>query len=144
MWQGGAVLPTDHYLVLDRNGRQSSARWWAPPEPVVPMAEGALALREALSAAVAARVRARNLITCDLGGVDSTSVCCLAARGAAKVVAYTAASPDPLADDVAWIRAASGRAERRVGRAGGVIAGVPPSPSRPPGRRSARASGLAR
>ena len=62
VWQGVAVLPTDHYLVLDRNGRQSSARWWAPPEPVVPMAEGALALREALSAAVAARVRARNLL----------------------------------------------------------------------------------
>jgi asparagine synthase (glutamine-hydrolysing) len=70
--------------------------------PVMPMAEGALALREALSAAVAARARARNLISCDLGGVDSTSVCCLAARGEAKVVAYTAASPDPLADDVEW------------------------------------------
>jgi asparagine synthase (glutamine-hydrolysing) len=102
VWQGVAVLPTDHYLLLDGNGRQSSARWWVPPEPVVPMAEGAPALREALSAAVAARVRARNLISCDLGGVDSTSVCCLAARGAAKVVAYTAASPDPLADDVEW------------------------------------------
>jgi asparagine synthase (glutamine-hydrolysing) len=102
VWQGVAVLPTDHYLVLDRDGRQSSARWWAPPEPVVPMAEGAPALREALSAAVAARVRDRDLISCDLGGVDSTSVCCLAARGKARVVAYTAASPDPLADDVEW------------------------------------------
>jgi asparagine synthase (glutamine-hydrolysing) len=102
VWQGVTVLPTDHYLVLDRDGRQSSTRWWAPPEPVVPMAEGAPALREALSAAVAARVRDRHLISCDLGGVDSTSVCCLAARGEAKVVAYTVASPDPLADDVEW------------------------------------------
>jgi asparagine synthase (glutamine-hydrolysing) len=102
VWQKVAVLPTDHYLVLDRDGRQSSTRWWTPPEPVVPMAEGAPALQEALSAAVAARGRVRDLVSCDLGGVDSTSVCCLAARGEAKVVAYTAASPDPLADDVEW------------------------------------------
>ena len=66
------------------------------------MAEGAPALREALSSAVATRVRGRELVSCDLGGLDSTSVCCLAARGEAKVVAYTAASLDPLADDVAW------------------------------------------
>jgi asparagine synthase (glutamine-hydrolysing) len=102
VWQGVTVLPTDHYLVLDGDGRQSSVRWWAPPEPVVPMAEGAPALRDALSDAVSARVRGRDLVSCDLGGVDSTSVCCLAARNRAKVVAYTAASPDPLADDEQW------------------------------------------
>jgi asparagine synthase (glutamine-hydrolysing) len=66
------------------------------------MAEGALALREALSAAVASRVRGRELVSCDLGGLDSTSVCSLAAQADSKVVAYTAASPDPLADDVDW------------------------------------------
>ena len=68
------------------------------------MAEGAPALREALSAAVAARVRGRPLLSCDLGGVDSTAVCCLAARVAQTLAAYTAASPDPLADDVAWAK----------------------------------------
>ena len=102
VWQGVAVLPTDHYLVLDGDGRHRSVRWWMPPEPVVPMAEGALALREALSAAVASRVRGRELVSCDLGGLDSTSVCSLAAHAGSKVVAYTAASPDPLADDVDW------------------------------------------
>jgi asparagine synthase (glutamine-hydrolysing) len=96
------LLPTDHYLVLDGDGRRRSVRWWSPPEPVVPMTEGAPALRDALSAAVEARMRGRALASCDLGGVDSTSVCCLAARGEAKVVAYTAATRDPLADDVAW------------------------------------------
>jgi asparagine synthase (glutamine-hydrolysing) len=101
VWQGVAQLPTDHYLVLDRGGHRS-VRWWTPPEPVLPMAEGARALREALSAAVAARVGGNELVTCDLGGLDSTSVCCLAARQEAKVVAYTAASLDPFADDVAW------------------------------------------
>jgi asparagine synthase (glutamine-hydrolysing) len=100
VWQGVEQLPTDHYLVLDRD-QHRSVRWWTPPEPAVSMAEGAQALREALSAAVAARVRGNALVSCDLGGLDSTSVCCLAAREA-KVVAYTAASLDPYADDVVW------------------------------------------
>jgi asparagine synthase (glutamine-hydrolysing) len=102
VWRGVALLAGDHYLVIDERGRQRAVRWWTPPEPVVPMAQGAAALRAALSAAVAARVRGRQLVSCDLGGLDSTAVCSLAARGQAKVVAFTAASPDPLADDVAW------------------------------------------
>jgi asparagine synthase (glutamine-hydrolysing) len=102
VWQGVSVLPTDHYLVLDGDGQQGPVRWWVPPEPVVPMAEGAALLREALSAAVAARVRRHDLVSSDLGGLDSTSICCLAAGAEAKVVAYTAASPDPLADDADW------------------------------------------
>jgi asparagine synthase (glutamine-hydrolysing) len=102
VWQGVALLPTDHYLELDGDRRDRMVKWWTPPEPAAPMAEGAQALREAMSAAVEARVRGRELVSCDLGGVDSTAVCSLAARRGAKVVAYTAASPDPLADDVLW------------------------------------------
>jgi asparagine synthase (glutamine-hydrolysing) len=101
VWQGVKQLPTDHYLVLDGDGHRS-VRWWTPPEPAVPMAEGAMTLREALSAAVAARVQGSDLVSCDLGGLDSTSVCCLAAHQGANIAAYTAASLDPLADDVAW------------------------------------------
>jgi asparagine synthase (glutamine-hydrolysing) len=109
IWRGVDVVATDHYLVLDGNGRRRLVRSWTPPEPVVPMAEGAPALREALSAAVAVRTRGHDLVSCDLGGLDSTSVCSLATRGQAKVVAYTAASPDPLADDVVWaLRAVAG------------------------------------
>jgi len=117
VWRDVELLASDHYLVLDGDGRRLSVRWWSPPEPVLPMAEGAPALREALSAAVDARVRRRELVSCDLGGVDSTSMCCLAARGAAKVVAYTAATRDPLADDVAWAGrtvAAPGNIEHHV------------------------------
>jgi asparagine synthase (glutamine-hydrolysing) len=102
VWQGIAVVPGDYYLMLGQDGRPRSVRWWTPPEPVVPMADGAPALREALSDAIAARTRGHKLASCDLGGVDSTAICCLAAHEEAKVVAYTAASPDPLADDVAW------------------------------------------
>ena len=104
VWQGVSDVPTDHYLVLDNDGGHRSMRWWTPPEPVVPMAEGAPALREALVAAVDARVRARHLVSSDLGGLDSTSLCCLAAHGGVKVVAYTADGLDPMADDVVWAR----------------------------------------
>jgi asparagine synthase (glutamine-hydrolysing) len=102
VWRGVRALPPGHYLVLDSDGRQWSVKWWTPPEPVVPMTEGAPALREALSAAVDACVRGRDLVSCDLGGLDSTSVCCLAAHCRAKVVAYTADGRDPMGDDVAY------------------------------------------
>lgn len=104
VWRGVSALPTDHYLVLDGLGRPGSVKWWSPPEPATPMAEGAPALREALSAAIDARVRGRDPVSCDLGGLDSTSVCSLAARGGATVVAYTADGRDPMADDVTWAR----------------------------------------
>jgi asparagine synthase (glutamine-hydrolysing) len=124
LWHGVELLPTDHYLVLDHDGRHRAVRWWTPPEPVVPMAEGAPALREALTAAVGARVGGRDLVSCDLGGLDSTSVCSLAARREAKVVAYTAASPDPLADDVDW-------AARTVAGLGGIEHHVIPAEEMP-------------
>jgi asparagine synthase (glutamine-hydrolysing) len=102
VWHGVTLVPTHDYLVLDGDRQPRSVRWWVPPEPVVPLAEGAVALRDALSAAVAARLGGRHLASCDLGGLDSTAVCSVAARGPAKLVAYTAASHDPLADDVYW------------------------------------------
>jgi asparagine synthase (glutamine-hydrolysing) len=104
VWRDVSVLLSGHYLVLDSNGRRRSVNWWTPPEPVVPMADGAPALRDALSAAVEARVRGRDLVSCDLGGLDSTSLCSLAARGRAKAVAYTADGRDPMGEDVIWAR----------------------------------------
>jgi asparagine synthase (glutamine-hydrolysing) len=104
VWSGVDVLRGDSYLVLDGDRQHRSVRWWTPPAPVIPMPEGAAALRTALAAAVETRVRKRELVSCDLGGLDSTALCSLAARAGAKVLAYTAESPDPLADDVAWAR----------------------------------------
>jgi asparagine synthase (glutamine-hydrolysing) len=124
VWRGVELLPGDHYLVLDSDGRHRSLRWWSPPEPVVPMAEGAPALREALSAAVAARTRGRTLVSSDLGGLDSTAVCSVAACGETKVVAYTAASLDPLADDVVW-------ADRTVAGLGNVEHHIIPAEEMP-------------
>lgn len=104
VWREVSALEMGRCLVLDADGRGRTLAWWAPPEPVVPMAEGAQAFREALAAAVEVRVRGRDLVSCDLGGLDSTSVCALAARGGAKVIAYTADGLDPLCDDLTWAR----------------------------------------
>lgn len=104
VWQGVDLVPTDHALLLDANGRGRTTRWWSPPPPVLPVATGAERLRQALSEAVQARVRNHPTVSCDLGGVDSTAVCSLAARGPATVLAYTAGSQDPLADDVPYAR----------------------------------------
>ncbi|MFD7629694.1 lasso peptide isopeptide bond-forming cyclase [Streptomyces sp. NPDC059851] len=104
MWKGVHAQPGGHYLTLDSDGRAEGTRWWSPPEPHLPLAEGAVRFREALTAAVATRTRGRELVTADLGGLDSTAVCCAAAREDAKVVAYTAAIHDELGDDVYWAR----------------------------------------
>lgn len=104
MWRGLAAVPAGCYLAIDGAGRHRPVRWWTAPEPVVPMAEGAPALCTALSEAVEVRTRDRDLITTDLGGVDTTSLCCLAARGPAHVAAYTWEPLDPAADDAFWAR----------------------------------------
>lgn len=124
MWRGLAAVPTGCYLAIDGTGRHQPVRWWTAPEPTVPMAEGATALRAALSAAVEVRTRGRELVTTDLGGFDTTSLCCLAARGPARVAAYTWAPPDPAADDVFWAR-------RTVAALGGIEHHIVPSECTP-------------
>jgi asparagine synthase (glutamine-hydrolysing) len=107
MWQGVDALPEDHYLVLDRRGAGTPVRWWTPPPPVLSLAEGAGNLREALSNAVAARVRTGKRLSCDLsGGLDSTPVCYLTAaalreRGD-RLVSITITSDDASCDDPRW------------------------------------------
>ncbi|MCF3107010.1 lasso peptide isopeptide bond-forming cyclase [Streptomyces roseoverticillatus] len=113
LWRGVHAVPGGHRLTLDAGGRPRTTRWWSPPDPVVPLAAGAAHLREVLAEAVAVRTRGRDLVSSDLGGLDSTAVCCTAARGGADVVAYTAAIHDEAGDDVYW-------AERTVRALGGV------------------------
>lgn len=113
VWHGVTMLPMGHDLELDRQGRHRVVRRWSAPDPVVPMAEGAPVLRERLAAAVEVRLAGHDLVSSDLSGLDSTSLCCLAARAGADLVAYTADLRDPLADDVQWAR-------RTVADLGGV------------------------
>ncbi|UNZ15935.1 asparagine synthase-related protein [Streptomyces sp. 891-h] len=103
VWRGVRCVPPGHFLLYEQQGRAREVRHWSPPDPRVPLAEGAPALHAALRDAIAARTTGRAVISSDLSGLDSTSLCCLAAREEkTRVVAFTAASPDPLDDDVMW------------------------------------------
>ncbi|MGH8899463.1 MAG: asparagine synthase-related protein [Egibacteraceae bacterium] len=116
-WREVKGLAGDCYLLTDGAGAGRTVRWWSPPNPVVPLTEGAAALRETLSAAVEARTRAGGTISCDLsGGLDSTSLCFLAARGGAHLLTVTFDWSDPGNDDRVWAE----RAVRELAALGDV------------------------
>lgn len=104
VWSGVEVLPGDERLVLTRGGQFRTVRCWSPPPDELPLAEGASLLRAALAEAVAVRTAGHDLISADLGGLDSTAVVCTAARADAQLVAYTVGTHDILGDDVDYAR----------------------------------------
>jgi asparagine synthase (glutamine-hydrolysing) len=109
MWRGiEAVAPEDALEVSADGHRARHTRWWTPPEPDVPLAAGAPKVRDALVDAVGARTRHGGVVSCDLsGGLDSTSVCFLADRSPARVVASTWPGRDPADTDLYWARQAA-------------------------------------
>ncbi|MET8093623.1 asparagine synthase-related protein [Micromonospora sp. NPDC005220] len=103
-----AVDPYDYLLVTGHGRHARSVRWWSAPEPSLDLADGAQAVRAALSSAVDARVRPGQRMSTDLsGGYDSTALAFLAAGKAADLVACTAHSDDPLSDELGWARLAA-------------------------------------
>ncbi|MGI5170112.1 asparagine synthase-related protein [Spirillospora sp. CA-253888] len=125
LWQGVRSLPIGTYLELDTAGRHRTVRWWTPPEQV-PLAEGAARVRTALADAVAARTRGRTMLSADLsGGMDSTSLCFLAAGRVDRLLALRQPPSAPGDEDGVW-------ADRAAARLPGVDylvlrAGDPPS-----------------
>lgn len=103
-----AVSPQDA-LIMEPDGRRvRHSCWWTPPEPVRGLRESAEPVRAALADAVAARTRAGGVVSCDLsGGLDSTSVCFLADRSDARVVASTWPGRDPADTDLHWAQQAA-------------------------------------
>ncbi|MGV9559320.1 lasso peptide isopeptide bond-forming cyclase [Streptomyces sp. NPDC003401] len=80
LWSGISAPAPDHCLVWERD-RVRETRWWRPPAPELSLAEGAEAVREALTSALRDRAPGRGRLSSDLsGGMDSTSLCFLAAR----------------------------------------------------------------
>ena len=109
MWHGVHGVPAGRYLLVERDGRTVRLpRWWSVPAPTQPLSEGAPLVRDALADAVRVRTAAGGVVSCDLsGGLDSTSLCFLAADGDAKVVASTWPGLDPADDDLVWARRAA-------------------------------------
>ncbi|MEV7072449.1 lasso peptide isopeptide bond-forming cyclase [Streptomyces sp. NPDC093990] len=110
LWRAVTAVPPQDAVVVTADGRTvRHTRWWTPPEPVRPLAEAAPLIREALGEAVDARTRQGGVVSCDLsGGLDSTSVCFLADRSPAHVVASTWPGRDPADTDLYWAEQAMG------------------------------------
>jgi asparagine synthase (glutamine-hydrolysing) len=104
MWRAVTAVPPHTAVVIAADGRTvRHTRWWTPPEPVRPLDEAAPLIRTALEEAVGARTRQGGVVSCDLsGGLDSTSVCFLADRSPARVVASTWPGRDPADTDLSW------------------------------------------
>jgi asparagine synthase (glutamine-hydrolysing) len=108
LWHGMQVLADDCYLLTGPGQPARVVRWWSPPEPVLPLAEAAPLVAQELVAAVEARTRVGGTISCDLsGGLDSTPICFLAARGNSRVIAVTLVSADSGHDDARWAQLAA-------------------------------------
>lgn len=108
LWRGVQAVEPGHCLMIEADGRSHQRRWWTPPIPERSLAAGATALREALVSAVNVRSGGGGTVSCDLsGGMDSTTMCFLAARGPAKVIASTMPTVDPADDDETWARRAA-------------------------------------
>ncbi|MGW1072463.1 asparagine synthase-related protein [Streptomyces sp. NPDC002537] len=156
IWHGVMAVPPDHCLVIEPDGRAAVRRWWTAPDPVVPLAEAAGALRVALAAAVDSCTAGGGTVSADLsGGLDSTSLCFLAARGPARLVTTHRQGADPVNSDAVWaerVRAELPDAEHHsVGQDGAPLwfagAGGPHPALEEPGawvRDAARLADLAR
>ncbi|MFE0174576.1 asparagine synthase-related protein [Streptomyces sp. NPDC059002] len=110
VWQGVRALPSFDCLLLDADGRARTRRWWTPPEPELGWRRGAPAVRAALIAAVGSCTAGGGTVSADLsGGMDSTSLCFLAAGeqdrqpfAGARLVTLRWESRDPENDDASW------------------------------------------
>ncbi|QWB26794.1 MULTISPECIES: lasso peptide isopeptide bond-forming cyclase [Streptomyces] len=102
LWSGISPLAPDHALVWERD-RVHETRWWQPPAPELSLATGAEAVREALTSALRDRGPDRGRLSTDLsGGMDSTSLCFLAARHAPDLVTFRWGEAEAGNDDAAF------------------------------------------
>ena len=103
LWHEVQCLPVGHYLELRPDGRGRVARWWTPPPPEVPLAAAADVLRDSLVAAVRAHTAGGGTVSADLsGGMDSASLCFLAAGVASRLITIHFQPRDPANDDALW------------------------------------------
>jgi asparagine synthase (glutamine-hydrolysing) len=107
LWCGVNAVPGNSALYLDSAGRSRVMRRWRPPEPTLSLVEGAAAVRTALVEAVTARLRPGKVLAADLsGGLDSTSICFLAAQAGVELLTVTLRWAAPGNEDVAWAQRA--------------------------------------
>ncbi|MGY0057182.1 asparagine synthase-related protein [Streptomyces sp. LZ34] len=108
MWRQVWAVRPDEALVWERDGAQRTVRWWRPPEPELGLRTASEGVRAALVEAVATCTAGGGTVSSDLsGGLDSTSLCFLAAaRGEAELVTLRWEGVDAQNDDAFWARRA--------------------------------------
>lgn len=112
LWKDVSTLAAGCYLEIAADGARQ-IRWWSPPEPATPLSEGADRLRVALRDAVDARAARGTPISADLsGGMDSTSLCFLAAERQGSLLTTRWEAADPHDDDRYWAEQAASRLSR--------------------------------
>ncbi len=99
LWEGVSVLAPDNCLVWG-DERAHETRWWTPPAPEQSLGEGAGKVREVMAAAMEDRGPGEGRLSTDLsGGMDSTSLCFLAARKTPDLLTFRTAEADVTNDD---------------------------------------------
>ncbi|MFB7928368.1 asparagine synthase-related protein [Streptomyces sp. NPDC056039] len=110
LWGGVYGVQPGQALESGPDGRVRTRVWWQPPVAELPPAEAAAGLREAMRRAVALRVGSGEVVGADLsGGMDSTSLCFLAAEAGARLVAVTLDWSAPTNQDRAYADHAAAR-----------------------------------
>lgn len=109
VWAGLTELPVGCWLRVDAAGEGRPVRWWRPPDADVPLADAAGGIQAALLDAVEVRAGGRGTVSADLsGGLDSTSLCFVAAGFAGHLVTYHWQPMDAANDDTLWADRAAG------------------------------------
>lgn len=108
VWEGVTAVAVGHWLRLDRDGRATEVGWWSPRRTDLPLAEAADAVRAALVEATGLRTAGNAVVSADLsGGLDSTSLCFLAARDKPDLVTFHVTPLDQANPDSRWARRAA-------------------------------------
>ncbi|MEV4256342.1 asparagine synthase-related protein [Spirillospora sp. NPDC049652] len=103
LWEGIQALPVGGHLRIGIDGRGRVRPGGPLPVPEAPLAEGAQRVRRALTEAVRVRTDGQALLSADLsGGMDSTSVCFLAAGKVERLLTVMCESSDQGSDDGRW------------------------------------------
>ncbi|WP_280261406.1 asparagine synthase-related protein [Nocardia wallacei] len=109
MFRGVHAVTAEAAVVLERDGGHRTPRWWRPPPMHPTLDAGAAALRATLHEAVTLRTRPGEVVGADLsGGMDSTSICFLAARAGARPATATLHWSAPGNEDRAYADHAAG------------------------------------
>ncbi|GAA2765941.1 lasso peptide isopeptide bond-forming cyclase [Streptomyces paradoxus] len=108
LWSG-VFAPAPGDCLLWEGDRAREMPWWRPPAPELTLAAGAASVRDALTSALDDRGPAKGRLSTDLsGGMDSTSLCFLAARSTPDLITFRWGEAEAGNDDSAFAAHAIG------------------------------------